>query len=170
MASIIRGIVKTISVCLLLFIGFGGNSLVYGQEKLIRVSEVTNEIRLGQFAGNRNMSVGVKNIIEEILLDLDYDLSPVANQHIKIRLVFFDVKNLGSNVAVFHKNVSVTQIIAQGELYDGDKLLKKSVQKGESKEISQSTLLIAEDGTFNQQTASIALKKVCELIVKDLTK
>jgi hypothetical protein len=84
--------------------------------------------------------------------------------------VFFDVKNLGSNVAVFHKNVSVTQIIAQGELYDGDKLLKKSVQKGESKEISQSTLLIAEDGTFNQQTASIALKKVCELIVKDLTK
>jgi hypothetical protein len=104
MASIIRGIVKTISVCLLLFIGFGGNSLVYGQEKLIRVSEVTNEIRLGQFAGNRNMSVGVKNIIEEILLDLDYDLSPVANQHIKIRLVFFDVKNLGSNVAVFHKN------------------------------------------------------------------
>jgi hypothetical protein len=169
MASVIRGIVKTISICLLLFIGLGGNSLVYGQEKLIRVSDVTNEIRLGKFAGNRNMSVGVKNIIEEILLDLDYDLSPLAKQHIKIRLVFFDVKNLGSNVAVFHKNVALTQIIAQGELYENDKLLKKSVQKGESKEISQSTLLIAEDGTFNQQTASIALKKVCELIVKDLT-
>jgi hypothetical protein len=164
----IKDIVKSISLCLLVFFTLGIVP-TYGQDKLIRVSDVTNEIRLGKFAGNRNMSVGVKNIIEEILLDLDYDLSPLSKQHIKIRLIFFDVKNIGSNVAVFHKNVSLTQIIAQGELYEDDKLLKKSVQKGESKEISQSTLLIAEDGTFNQQTASIALKKVCELIVKDLT-
>jgi hypothetical protein len=165
----IKDIVKSISLCLLVFFTLGIVP-TYGQDKLIRVSDVTNEIRLGKFAGNRNMSVGVKNIIEEILLDLDYDLSPLSKQHIKIRLIFFDVKNIGSNVAIFHNNVSLTQIIAQGELYEDDKLLKKSVQRGESKEISQSTLLIAEDGTFNQQTASIALKKVCELIVKDLTK
>jgi hypothetical protein len=165
----IKDIAKSISLCLLVFFTLGVVP-TYGQEKLIRVSEVTNEIRLGQFAGNRNMSVGVKNIVEEILLDLDYDLSPESKMHIKIKLEFFDVKNIGTNAAVFHKNVSVTQIIAMGEIYDGDKLLKKSIQKGESKEISQSTLLIAEDGSFNQQTASIALKKVCELIVKDLTK
>ena len=29
---------------------------------------------------------------------------------------------------MFHKNVALTQIIAQGELYEDDKLLKKSVQ------------------------------------------
>jgi hypothetical protein len=28
--------------------------------------------------------------------------------------------------------------------------------------------VVAEDGTFNQQTASIALKKLCESIIKDL--
>jgi hypothetical protein len=29
-------------------------------------------------------------------------------------------------------------------------------------------LIIAADGRFNQQTASIALKRVCEKIIKDL--
>ena len=44
-------------------------------QNVIKVGEVTNEIRMGKFAGNRNLSIGVKNILEEILLDLDYDLS-----------------------------------------------------------------------------------------------
>jgi hypothetical protein len=110
------------------------------------------------------------DILIIVMVPLNCKFNFVSKKHIKIKLVFFDVKNIGTNAAVFHKNVSVTQIIAMGEIYDGDKLLKKSIQKGESKEISQSTLLIAEDGSFNQQTASIALKKVCELIVKDLTK
>ena len=40
-------------------------------QNVIKVGEVTNEIRMGKFAGNRNLSIGVKNILEEILLDLD---------------------------------------------------------------------------------------------------
>jgi hypothetical protein len=156
---------KIVLILLVLTCGFSASA-----QDLIRVSKVENEIRLGKFAGNRNLSVGVKNIAEELLLDMNYDLSPLAEKHVVIRLVFFDIKNIGANVGIMHKDVSLTQIIAVGELYNGDKLIKKTTQKGESKEISTSTLIVAEDGTFNQQTASIALKKVCELIIKDLTK
>ena len=57
-----------------------------------------------------------------------------------------------------------------GELKKNGKVIKKTIQKGQSKEVSVSTLIVADDGTFNQQTASIALKKVLEAIIKDLSK
>lgn len=137
-------------------------------QNLIKVGEVTNEIRMGKFAGNRNLAFGVKNILEEILLDLDYDLSDHANTQINVRLVFFDIKNVGKSFGLYHNKLSVTQIIAIGELVKDGKVVKRTTQKGQSKEISNSTLVVASDGTFNQQTASIALKRVCESIIKDL--
>jgi hypothetical protein len=125
---------------------------------------------MGKFAGNRNLAVGVRNILEELLMDLDYDLSDQANQQINIRLVFFDIKDIGTNIGIFHKDVALTQIIAIGELEKNGKVKKRTTQKGQSKTISTSTLVVADDGTFNQQTASIALKRVCEAIIKDLLK
>jgi len=158
---------KIVGMCLFLLLGLES---VQAQDELIKVGEITNEIRIGQFAGNRNLAFGVKNILEEILMDSDYSLSPTAENQINIKLVFFDIKNIGTNVAVFHKDVSITQIIAIGELQVKGKVKKKTTQKGESSEISTSTLVVADDGTFNQQTASIALKKVCVQIVEELLK
>ena len=158
---------KIVGICLFLLLGLES---VQAQDDLIKVGEITNEIRIGQFAGNRNLAFGVKNILEEILMDSDYSLSPTAENQINIKLVFFDIKNIGTNVAVFHKDVSITQIIAIGELQVKGKVKKKTTQKGESSEISTSTLVVADDGTFNQQTASIALKKVCVQIVEELLK
>ena len=123
---------------------------------------------MGKFAGNRNLTVGIKNILEEIILELDYDLYDGASQRINVRLVFFDIKNMGTSIAVFRKGVALTQIAAIGELIEDGKVIKVSKQAGTSKQISQSTLIIAADGRFNQQTASIALKRVCEKIIKDL--
>lgn len=140
------------------------------QQETIKIGQVTNEIRLGQFTGNRNLSVGVKNILEDQLFDLDYDLSDDATTQINVKLVFFDIKNIGRNIGIYHNNKTVTQIIAQGELIVNGKVKKKTTQKGESEEIAVSTLIVASDGTFNQQTASIALKRVCENIIKDLLK
>lgn len=150
-----------------LFLLLGVTELSHSQD-LIKVGEVTNEIRLGPFAGNRNMVVGVKNILEELLMDLDYDLSPFAEKQINVRLVFFDVTNIGKNIGFYHNKVSATQIIAIGELQEGEKVKKTTTQKSVSKEISNSTLVVASDGSFNQQTASIALKKVLTQIVKEL--
>jgi len=136
----------------------------------IKVGQITNEIKIGSMVGNRNLEFGIKNILEELLLDMDYDLSNDAELSVNIRLVFFDVINVGKNIGVYHKGVATTRIIAIGELVRGGKVIKKTQQKGESTEISTSTLIIAEDGTLNQQTASIALKKLCELIIINLLK
>jgi hypothetical protein len=159
---------KIFILCIFVLLPTGSNEMHKDDDNLIKVGEVTNEIRMGQFAGNRNLAVGVKNILEELLMDLDYDLSDQASAQINVKLVFFDIKNIGTSVAVFHKDVSLTQIIAIGELEVNGKVKKRTTQRGTSKTISTSTLVVAEDGTFNQQTASIALKKVCEQIIKDL--
>ena len=158
--------VVKIFIFLFTFLSIGGEE----QKGVIKVGEVTNEIRMGQLAGNRNLTLGVKNILEEILLDLDYDLSDRSTTQINVKFVFFDVKNIGRSIGFYHNDLSVTQIIAQGELVINGKTKKRTTQKGESKQISTSTLIVSDDGSFNQQTASIALKRLCENIVKDLLK
>ena len=160
---------KIFVICVLLLIPTGSNNELHNDDdNLIKVGQVTNEIRMGKFAGNRNLAVGVRNILEELLLDLDYDLSDQASTQVNVRLVFFDIKDIGTNIGILHKDVALTQIIAIGELVKNGKVKKRTTQKGVSKTISTSTLVVADDGTFNQQTASIALKKLCENIIKDL--
>ena len=163
-------VIKIFVICTLLLLPGGSNNELLDNDYLIKVGKVTNDIRLGRFAGERNLEVGVKNILEELLLDLNYDLSEQANKQVNVSLVFFDIKDIGTNIGVFHKDVALTQIIAKGELVVNGKIKKKTTQKGQSKTISTSTLIVADDGTFNQQTASIALKKVCEAIINDLLK
>lgn len=141
----------------------------YGQE-LISIGKVTNDIKVGPFANNPHMAYGVKNILEDLLFEYDYDLAPDASKKVNVKLVFFDIKNIGKNVGFYHNKVSVTEIIAIGELEIDGKVKKKTTQSGQSKEISTSTLVVASDGTFNQQTASNALKKVLVQIVEDLLK
>jgi len=148
-----------------MFLSIGVTS-TFSQE--IKIGKVTNEIRLGPFAGNSNLAMGVRNILEELLIDLDYDLWEGADTQINIRLVFFDIKNIGRSIGIYHNKVSATQIIAIGELQKGKKVKKRVTKKGVSKEISSSTLVVASDGSFNQQTASNALKKVLVKIVEDL--
>lgn len=161
--------IKIFVICILLLLPTGSNKEIQiDDQDLIMVGEVTNEIRMGKFAGNRNLAMGVRNILEELLMDLDYDLSDQASTKVNVRLVFFDIKNIGNNIGILHKDVSLTQIIAIGELEVKGKVKKRTTQKGTSKTISTSTLVVTEDGTFNQQTASIALKKVCEKIIKNL--
>lgn len=156
---------KILGTLLCLLIGLQS---IQAQDKLIKIGEVTNEIRMGKFAGNTNLAYGVQNILEEILMDMDYYLDDYASETITLRLVFFDVKNIGKNIGIYHKDVTLTQIIAIGELLIDGKVVKSTIQKGQSKTISTSTLVIADDGTFNQQTASIALKKVCVAVLNKL--
>ena len=166
MKSVLSVLSKIFVLCIL--VSFTSDNTQ--DEKEIKIGEITNEIKLGPFAGKRNMAVGVKNILEEYLQDMDYELNPESPLEIRIRLVFFDVKNIGKSIGVYHNDVSLTEIIAIGELVRDGKVIKRTVQKGQSREVSVSTLVVADDGTFNQQTASIALKKVLEAIVGDLTK
>lgn len=155
---------------LVMMLLLSSSSSNFEQDKFISIGEITNEIRVGPFAGNPSMAYGVRNILEELLLDLDYDLTDNAETKINVRLVFFDITNIGKSIGVYHNKVSQTQIIAIGELQIGNKVKKRTTKKGVSKEISTSTLVVASDGQFNQQTASNALKKVLVEIVEDLLK
>ena len=82
-------VIKIFVICTLLLLPGGSNNELLDNDYLIKVGKVTNDIRLGRFAGERNLEVGVKNILEELLLDLDYDLSEQADKQVNVSLVFF---------------------------------------------------------------------------------
>ena len=65
-----------LSACLFIFL----STSIQAQDKLIKIGEVTNEIRMGKFAGNTNLAYGVQNILEEILMDMDYYLDDYASE------------------------------------------------------------------------------------------
>jgi len=60
---------KIFILCILVLLPTGSNEIHTSDDNLIKVGEVTNEIRMGKFAGNRNLALGVKNIHEELLMD-----------------------------------------------------------------------------------------------------
>ena len=66
---------KILGTLLCLLIGLQSTQ---AQDKLIKIGEITNEIRMGKFAGNRNLAYGVQNILEDILMDMDYYLDDDA--------------------------------------------------------------------------------------------
>ena len=139
----------------------------FAQQNVIQIGEVENHIKLGPFAGNRDMAFGVQNILEEVIQDKGYDLSPKAETVLKVELLYFDVVKTNVQLAVFGKNTDETQIIAKAYLIKKGKKKKAVVAKGTAKSISTATLIIDQGGKFSQTDVSTALKKVCvELIEK----
>ena len=138
---------------------------INGQE--IKIGEVENHVKLGPFAGNRDLAFGVQNILEEVLQDRGYDLSPNSPTVLKVELLYFDVKKTNVQLAVYGKNTEATEIIAKAYLIVDGKKKKPVVAKGTAKSISTATLIIDKGGKFSQTDVSTALKKVCvELIEK----
>jgi hypothetical protein len=139
----------------------------YSQET-IRIQEVTNNIVMGPFAGNRNLAFGVKNILEEVIQDKDYYLDENASKSIKVELLYFDVKKNSMQLAAYGRKVDITQIIAGARLIVDGKVVKEVTAKGASKSISTATLIIDDGGKFSQAGVSSALKKVCEQLINKL--
>ena len=61
------------------------------QEKVIDIEKITNSIKIGKLAGNRNLEFGVRNVLEEYLFEVGYDLNPNAPLKLQVELVFLDV-------------------------------------------------------------------------------
>lgn len=140
---------------------------VYSQEEVIQIGDVENHIKLGPYAGNRDLAFGVQNILEEVIQDKGYDLSPKSTTEIKVELLYFDVKKTNVQLAIYGKNTEATEIIAKAYLIVDGKKKKPVVAKGTAKSISTTTLIIDQGGKFSQTDVSTALKKVCvELIEK----
>lgn len=140
----------------------------YVAEDHIWVESVTNQVKIGKLAGNRNLEFGVKNILEEYLQEAGYDLTQNAQYKLKVNIVYLDVLTTKTNISVFHKGEEEVVVRLQGILYKEGKKAKEVVVEESSSEISMSTLIVDEGGKFNQTSLSNALKKGCEKVVLKL--
>lgn len=144
------------------------------QETKVCLNSIENKIQIGQMKGNRNLTFGFKNILLEMLQDLNYELvedCSLANKKIEVELLFLDVLKTNSGVSVFHKQNDETILRVRAKLLDNNgKKIKETVVTEKSSEISMSTLIVTEGGGFNQQAVSNVLKKSCETLTKNLLK
>ena len=140
-------------------------NIMYNAEDHMWVESVTNMVKIGKLAGNRNLEFGVKNILEEYLQEAGYDLASDAEYKLKVNIVYLDVLTTKTNISVFHKGEEEVVVRLQGILYKQGKKVKEVVVEESSSEISMSTLIVDEGGKFNQTSLSNALKKGCEKVV-----
>ena len=139
------------------------------QSPTIAIGNITNKVKMGPVAGNRKLEFGVKNVIEEVLQDKNYDIDHSAKIRLDIDIVYLDVLKTQSSFSVMHKNTESVVIRLYGTIVNEDgKVIKKALVEESADETSMSTLLIDEGGKFNQQNLSSALKKACNSLVNKL--
>jgi hypothetical protein len=140
----------------------------YDADDHIWVQSVTNKVVIGKLAGNRNLEFGVKNVLEEYLQEKGLNLSPDAENKLKVEIVYLDVLTTKKNISVFHKNEQEVVIRLKGILYKDGIKEKEVIIEESSSEISMSTLIVDEGGKFNQTSLSNALKKGCDKLITKL--
>ena len=144
------------------------DNIWYEADEHIWVESVTNNVKIGKLAGNRNLEFGVKNVLEEYLQDKGYDLTPSAPNKLQVQIVYLDVLTTKKNVSVFHKNEEEVVIRMKGILYKDGKKEKEVMVEESSSEISMSTLIVDQGGKFNQTSLSNALKKAADKLITKL--
>jgi hypothetical protein len=141
------------------------NNIWYDADDHIWIQSVTNNVKIGKLAGNRQLEFGVKNILEEYLQEKGLNLTPNAPNKLAVQIVFLDVLTTKQNISVFHKNEEEVVIRLKGILYKDNKKVKEVMVEESSSEISMSTLIVDEGGKFNQTSLSNALKKASETLI-----
>jgi len=141
------------------------NNIWYDADDHIWVQSVTNNVKIGKLAGNRQLEFGVKNVLEEYLQEKGLNLTPNAPNKLAVQIVFLDVLTTKQNISVFHKNEEEVVIRLKGILYKDNKKVKEVMVEESSSEISMSTLIVDEGGKFNQTSLSNALKKASETLI-----
>ena len=140
----------------------------YDADNHIWVQSVTNKVVIGKLAGNRNLEFGVKNVLEEYLQEKGLNLSPDAENKLKVEIIYLDVLTTKKNISVFHKDEQEVVIRLKGILYKDGIKEKEVIVEESSSEISMSTLIVDEGGKFNQTSLSNALKKGCDKLITKL--
>jgi hypothetical protein len=138
------------------------------QTPSVAIGNVTNNVKVGALAGNRKLEFGVRNVLEEILQDKNYDIDHSSDSRLDIDIVYLDVLKTQSSFSVMHSNKESVVIRLYGKVIKDGKVIKKALVEESADETSMSTLLIDEGGKFNQQNLSTALKKACNSLVNKL--
>ena len=134
-------------------------NIFYTEDINIWVDGVTNQVKIGKLAGNRNLEFGVKNILEEYLQEGGYSISETEPYRLKVEIIYLDVLTTKKNISVFHSNEEEVVIRLRGLLYKDGKQVKDVIVEESSSEVSMSTLIVDGGGKFNQTSLSNALKK-----------
>lgn len=135
------------------------------------VGTVTNNIKAGPLTGNKNLALGVKNVLQEALQDKGFSLVEQfdADYVLNVEISYFDIEQSRKGISVFHEDKSEVIVRMKGILLDGfGKVLKTVTVEEKSSEISTSTLLINEGGQFNSTVQRNAVKKACISVVSKL--
>jgi hypothetical protein len=138
------------------------------QTPSVAIGNVTNKVKIGAVAGNRKLEFGVKNVLEEILQDKNYNVDQASTTKLDVDIVYLDVLKTESSFSVIHSNKESVVIRLYGTVTKDGKVIKKALVEESADETSMSTLLIDEGGKFNQQNLSTALKKACNSLVNKL--
>jgi uncharacterized lipoprotein YajG len=140
----------------------------YDENEHIYVSNVTNLVKAGKLAGNRNLEFGVKNVLEEFLQEKGYNITPEAPFTLDVDIIYLDQLTTKKGISVFSKTDNAVVIKLKGTLYK-EGLKQKEVEVEESSsEISMATLVVDQGGKFNQSSLSSALKKGCDKLITKL--
>lgn len=134
----------------------------------INISDIKNSIKIGDLAGNRKLEFGVKNILEEVIQDKGINLSPSSKKQIFVELIYMDVLQTKSNMSIFHKDDNSVVIRMKGYIVNDGKKSKEQIVEESATEVSTSTLVIGNDGKFNQTNLSTAIKKACNALCNKL--
>ena len=139
------------------------------QTPSVAIGNVTNKVKIGPVAGNRKLEFGVRNVLEEVIQDKEYNVDHNSKRRLDIDIVYLDVLKTQSSFSVIHKDTESVIIRLYGTIVDENgKVLRKALVEESADETSVSTLLIDEGGKFNQQNLSTALKKACNSLVNKL--
>lgn len=151
-------------ICMLLSLSSLGQKTIY-------VNSVLNNVKVGYLANNKQLELGVKNVLEEALQDKGYEL--VADKWdavylIDVEIVYFDYEQTKMNVGISHKDENAVVIRMKGSLSKEGVILKDVLVTDKSKEIVSATGVIASDGKFSSAIVRNAIKKTCVLVVEKL--
>jgi hypothetical protein len=144
---------------------------IFYEEKHVYISSVNNLIKVGPLTNNQNLSLGVKNVLEEALQDKGYSLVSNAwdaDMTLDVDIIYFDVEKIKTNISVFHKDENTVVIRMRGTVAKEGKVIKQQVVEDGSNEIVASTGIVAVDGKFNSTVSRNAIKKTCVLVVSKL--
>lgn len=144
------------------------DNIWYNAEEHIYVQNVTNLVKVGKLAGNRNLEFGVKNVLEEYLQDKGYNITPDAQFYLDVDILYLDQVTTKKGVSVFGKTDNAVVIKLRGTLFKEGLKQKEIIVEESSSEISMTTLTVDKGGKFNQSSLSSALKKGCDKLVTKL--
>lgn len=140
----------------------------YVAEEHIYVQNVTNLVKVGKLAGNRNLEFGVKNVLEEYLQDKGYNITPEAQFYLDVDILYLDQVTTKKGVSVLAKTDNAVVIKLRGTLFKEGLKTKEVEVEESSSEIAMTTLIVDQGGKFNQTSLSSALKKGCDKLVTKL--